>query len=1653
MYPKGGAIFIVLMASAVLAMPGNKPSSSTPPSHFKQIVKKLMKECQRKEFPMVNMMQMENASDSSMSVENSSLCSSFINVLTPMSPMDVTHDLGIQVNMEGFERMKHDTWNCSNLLSVVKLMRKSSESASCKIRASLAPLVWMLLTNHDINNMDLEQYESLLWVAKPLLADVPLTKMKLPLKIEINYMEKLMKMLWKVHKFMSEGKRALVVTWVKEHISQTHFNCSHATRPSLEDKSAMVTKHCRPKLKWLNLVALNMMGPYLCSLAAEDIDSAAEDQLCEFFLSPRFKFTCIGTRFKPSLGKKLLQRIQQCFSGQEEFAQHVDKLGSLACYYYHAPNMTADLSWKFLSQLEHCNNSGITKLKKHLIETVISNSSDTLGEKEVCYLGTSTRFLSDKQLSTISRHVLNQCLINSEANVKWTQSQQKTLTRRLLGDEECKNVSGEDLMSLWPFVRGVPTCVIKRVKAMEVLNDSEELKKLCKQMRKSQLKALLQALCKDVAPLDLLRLPTLPDALLHSTSLRFLNKANISSLDQVEGKNWTRTQASFLLKQLTQGKKTLPYSRLGSLFQGITCKMINKIHDSEALEMAQAITDAPRFLSKFQACCAAQNLFATLEKKRSDYFKTITPDEMDAIPTTLLVHLPPAKVKDLPSSMCSSLLDKIEKADLSLLPISSPSRGTLVLKALLCLSNVNMFAPQYAVIGSTTLETKTSVGIDLTGLSSEDISRLGPLLCELPPVTLRLLAPDVLNSTLLAMASCQHIPQSSRMPLTQLLREIYGNPVSWSSETMEALGCLLFLSDSTPDLPIKPWMKDVLSFLMDCMTHPRTAILKKYFFDLVTKSNASSSLFLTADLIEELGESNVYWKPAQLEQMTTETFTAAVDTLGCHSWIRNGICPKMYQVTKWIYIGAAVVIPSEKGEAKAVIVRHIWGPVSQMKESAVAKMRCISRGFSIAELAVLPFSLDTLENIADCGWSELQMEACGRELLNRKNLRVQNLEAADLIELHHFICGLSIREIQQLNGGRLHVCISEAVESVNDIQCSPREDSAAEMACTVAEFGEPKTWMQAHASMLGNIMGMKMLWKVHKFMSEGKRALVVTWVKEHISQTHFNCSHATRPSLEDKSAMVTKHCRPKLKWLNLVALNMMGPYLCSLAAEDIDSAAKDQVGFTGLYYYHAPNMTADLSWKFLSQLEHCNNSGITKYAVIGSTTLETKTSVGIDLTGLSSEDISRLGPLLCELPPSTLRLLAPDVLNSTLLAMASCQHIPQSSRMPLTQLLREIMGRTASLNPVSWSSETMEALGCLLFLSDSTPDLPIKPWMKDVLSFLMDCMTHPRTAILKKYFFDLVTKSNASSSLFLTADLIEELGESNVYWKPAQLEQMTTETFTAAVDTLGAIRDYDAAQLAVLVRKATQIWGPVSQMKESAVAKMRCISRGFSIAELAVLPFSLDTLENIADCGWSELQMEAVWKGIAQRKNLRVQNLEAADLIELHHFICGLSIREIQQLNADVFTEAVESVNDIQCSREKTRQLKWLTVAEFGEPKTWMQAHASMLGNIMAGLDVFEWTSLDPSIFSFITLTCIPHIPLSALSVQQIEAFGPDNAAMISSGQRSGLGQEQQAALDRALKGLRTEQTSIAGAPSLSVEGISAFIKPFLFLLIGFLLL
>lgn len=54
-----------------------------------------------------------------------------------------------------------------------------------------------------------------------------------------------------------------------------------------------------------------------------------------------------------------------------------------------------------------------------------------------------------------------------------------------------------------------------------------------------------------------------------------------------------------------------------------------------------------------------------------------------------------------------------------------------------------------------------------------------------------------------------------------------------------------------------------------------------------------------------------------------------------------------------------------------------------------------------------------------------------------------------------------------------------------------------------------------------------------------------------------------------------------------------------------------------------------------------------------------------------------------------------------------------------------------------------------------------------------------------------------------------------------------------------------------------QAFGPVSQMAEGVVVQLGCINQGFSNSDLETLQLPLDSLEDIANCGWNNSQVDS----------------------------------------------------------------------------------------------------------------------------------------------------------------------------------------------------
>ncbi|XP_073702595.1 otoancorin [Garra rufa] len=1053
-----------VMSQGMMDMPVNQSAIGFPrlPADFREMAKKLMSTCFKKGYWMPLMNNSLNSSYGQMMESPISFLPELLSSLPQSFPSHHTMQFNETTDEQDaswnfVDKMR----NCTNMGHMINLMRNSTEGPRCFMRAFMAPLSWVTIMQNgtELNKEDLTK---LLWVAKPFLETMPPSSIVLPAFSQSSHLAEMMKVFGEVFSVLSEGQRNSIIEWVKERVAQNEFNCSLkslavSNLPSGSPQkpnskfffylsnlclsvvfSAVRNQQCPPKMLWLKANVLTMMGPFLSRLSLQEANTIPTEELCGFFKTPNFSPSFQNASgIQPSLGRTLFQRLKLECSSSDNFTHYMDRLGSLACFFDGAQSLNLNLSRKLLSQIDTCNNPEIDKVKRQLVQNILEKDDSSSSPAILQTLGSAVSALPLSRLSRFTSEDLNNTL-SSLSQVNWSPSQAKTLAKKLL--ETAKNISGEKLLSLGTMVRGVASSLLKNVKA-EGLLGTESLKNMSHKLSSLQRTALLEGFRRDVNASALVK--GLPDSLLSSLSLSTLEKADLSSVDQLQGRSWTRAQSAFLLKKILGNKINLGELRkLGQAVQGVTCEMIEKINRTDASDMAQALNKSCAWLSRVQIRCAAQKLFASLEEQRQGYFSNITNSELQAIPAMLLIHLPVEKIQNLSDAVCPAFLEKMKEVNLSSLPNSSPARYALTKRAISCLKK------------------------NVSDLSAADVLSLGPLVCELDPAWISSLNSAALNSTLKALASCQHLQQQHREHLFRLLTTTYGDPAYWSEEEMRALGPLLLLNDTAVgNLPSKSWITSYLSELMNSLSTqlvvppPKEfrswfdlSALRRKLFELKTTTTLQNrrkrelvSLLVEPMItyIEDLKQENVYWTPLQFSKMTVQTFKDAVPTLG--------------QITSY---------STEQLAALRAKTLEAWGSVFMLNESQIADLGCICQSFSTEELGNLSIaSLDTLETLTACNFTQTQRTAVWQAYEKVAGISMAGLGKLEMVGLGQFICGLQPGQIDQLNSSSFR----EAAEAVGRAPC-PLNIRERLKEKAVAAFGKPETWTEAQVSIMGNII-------------------------------------------------------------------------------------------------------------------------------------------------------------------------------------------------------------------------------------------------------------------------------------------------------------------------------------------------------------------------------------------------------------------------------------------------------------------------------------------------------------------------------------------------------------------------------------------------------
>ncbi|KAL7886590.1 hypothetical protein AOLI_G00043110 [Acnodon oligacanthus] len=1095
-----GALIVSLLVQTVTAVSQNMSLPPMPdysmtfpplPQDFKEMAKKLMTRCSKNGYSPPNVTDYFLNSSAMPEQKIGNPIFLFPPLLSSLPPLSVNRaalppDMSKPPEQDPAMNITKKMLNSTNLPQMIEFMRNTTEKDHCFMRAFLAPLCWASALQNS-SQLSPGQLGNLLWAAKPFLEAAPPAALSLPSRVQSAHLVEMMKLFSEMFSSLSEQHRDEIKRWMKERVTENEPLCQpvqnisstftpNPPKPSamtklepitdnqgLQDPSAAKEEketgkdgqkqqgECNaddggknksnspppgcPRMPWLKAEALRMMGRFFSQLPEVEVKAIPTEELCKFFVTPEFP-SSFGKAdgMQPAISRMLFQRLkQECSNSSQNFLNHIDRLGSLICFFDDGPSLNATLSKKLLSQMADCENVGIDQIKRDLMRKVMSNGDVPPTIELLRTLGSSVSILPPSKLSDFSADTLKDGL-SSLREVKWKPAQARILAQKLLE----KNITGESLLSLGSMVRGVDSEILRKVKLQGLLGN-EGLKNMTEKMSSLQKKALLEGLRSSLNESDLVK--KVPDSLLSSLSLLSLEKAGISSVDQLQGHSWSRTQSVYLVKKmLGQGIKSEQIRKLGQAVQGVTCSMIDSVNQSDTLTTVQTLANSSNWLSRTQVRCIANKLFLSLEKQRPDYFMNITSSDLQAVPALLLIQLPIKAIQGLPATVCPRFLEKMSQANLSSLPNSAPSRWELRDRALRCL------------------------GKNASNLSTAEVLSLGPLVCELDPAWMSSLNPAALNSTLQALASCEHIPRPYRAPLFTLITRVYGAPSVWTEDVMKLLGPLLLLNDTSLEtMPFKSWLKSSLSDLLDSL-QPQTAAprpeefrswpdllaLRRKLFQLKTnpilqrrRREISPSVVPSVSAMEDLGEGNMYWSPAQLANMSVQSFREAVHVLG---EIRNFTAEQLVELRK-----------------KAV---EAWGDASLLNQTQIVELGCICQGFNTTELQKLNItSLDTLELLSICNWNYTQKVAIWQGFTERTGIKMAKLGALEMTGLGNFICGLQPDQIDQLSTGEF----KEAVEDIGHARC-PVTVLECLKRKAISAFGDPKSWGEAEASMMGNII-------------------------------------------------------------------------------------------------------------------------------------------------------------------------------------------------------------------------------------------------------------------------------------------------------------------------------------------------------------------------------------------------------------------------------------------------------------------------------------------------------------------------------------------------------------------------------------------------------
>ncbi|XP_072881906.1 stereocilin [Hemitrygon akajei] len=419
---------------------------------------------------------------------------------------------------------------------------------------------------------------------------------------------------------------------------------------------------------------------------------------------------------------------------------------------------------------------------------------------------------------------------------------------------------------------------------------------------------------------------------------------------------------------------------------------------------------------------------------------------------------------------------------------------------------------------------------------------------------------------------------------------------------------------------------------------------------------------------------------------------------------------------------------------------------------------------------------------------------------------------------------------------------------------------------------------------------------------------------------------------------------------------------------------------------------------------------------------------------ISGEVLDSLGPLVAFIEEEKVKHInRPDLLLRLDEVKSYC--IPEQNRKSFGWLLtkQDVLGDTSG-----WSVQQIEYIGRLVFtlppedihrlpkvvLTPETVEMVLsseRRWGLSLVGRLCrgQQSLSDRTSLLSKKQSLAVNavKSIVKRRREGVPDCIDIKATFPAAWSSGQLTGMTDSEFADCLEVLSGDPDLSAEQRRILVTKAKNLYGPVRSMKRWQVLQLgRAVTQlsGRDLQSLDLLDLGILSFLGEMD-EWSVKQRRIAFGSFLSRAGWQVTDLNATTLVALGHFICGMSVSELERIRPKEFCKAVLFVGNLKlrCSESQFEALARLTTHSeaFGPVSKWGPEIFTEIGSIAAGLTDMALSSLIAQQIEGLTPTAIALIPPDKFAVvfsaDQLSCFSSVQASAVTGGQYKRLSAEQ----------------------------------------------